>query len=364
MKSGNLWDIFCRVIDNYGDIGVCWRLAVGLTARHQRVRLWVDDASALRWMAPGGAVDVEVRGWDDARRTEDLMIGDFLIEAFGCEVEPHFKAAFIHRLQTEASPCCWINLEYLSAENYVERCHGLPSPVPTASGHPLQKYFFYPGFSGATGGLLREADLSARQASFERERWLRQHKIPCDGERLISLFCYEPPALSALLTQLAKDTAATRVLVTAGRTTAAVKRCVAQLDKGTPTWNAGQRLALTYLPALSQNDFDGLLWSCDLNFVRGEDSLVRALWANKPFVWQIYPQADAAHHVKLEAFLLSMDAPASLRRWHEVWNDVRTGPLPTLTVDEWQAAVSAARARQLSNQDLVTQLINFVQKNR
>jgi hypothetical protein len=21
------WDIFCRVIDNFGDIGVCWRLA-------------------------------------------------------------------------------------------------------------------------------------------------------------------------------------------------------------------------------------------------------------------------------------------------------------------------------------------------
>lgn len=364
VKSGNLWDIFCRVIDNYGDIGVCWRLAVGLAARGEQVRLWVDDASALRWMAPWGAAGVEVKAWDDARQTEGLLLGDVLVEAFGCEVEPRFKAAFIRKLETTTSPRCWINLEYLSAEDYVERCHGLPSPVLGASGQRVQKHFFYPGFTQGTGGLLREPDLSARQTRFEREAWLRQHEINCAGERLISLFCYEPPALPALLAQLANDTVVTRLLVTAGRATAAVKSCVTQMDDATPAWNRQQQLALSYLPPLSQDDFDQLLWSCDLNFVRGEDSLIRALWANKPFVWQIYPQADDAHHVKLNAFLDWLDAPASLRSWHQVWNGVRAGPLPVLDLDEWQAVVSTARARQLSEQDLVTRLINFVLKNR
>ena len=55
------WDIFCQVIDNFGDIGVCWRLAADLAARGHQVRLWVDDASALHWMAPQGAAGVEVR---------------------------------------------------------------------------------------------------------------------------------------------------------------------------------------------------------------------------------------------------------------------------------------------------------------
>lgn len=364
VNSGNQWDIFCRVIDNYGDIGVCWRLAVGLAARCQQVRLWVDDADALRWMAPRVASGVEVKAWDDARHAESVLIGDVLVEAFGCEIEPEFKAAFSRKMQTTGQRACWINLEYLSAESYVARCHGLPSPVMAESGHWVQKHFFYPGFRADTGGLLREADLEAQQDRFQRDVWLRDQAISHTGERLISLFCYEPVALSVLLTQLANDLVRTRLLVTAGRATSAVKTCVEQKNDSNPAWNQQRRLELTFLPTLSQIDFDRLLWSCDLNVVRGEDSLVRALWANKPFIWQIYPQADDAHHVKLEAFLTLIDAPASLRRWHQVWNGVRAGPLPALALDEWQPVVSTARAQQLSEPDLVTRLINFVQKNR
>ena len=42
------WDIFCTVVDNYGDIGVCWRLARQLAAEHGfAVRLWVDDLASF-----------------------------------------------------------------------------------------------------------------------------------------------------------------------------------------------------------------------------------------------------------------------------------------------------------------------------
>ena len=53
VNSMRSWDIFCKVIDNYGDMGVCWRLAADLASRAHRVRLWVDDLAALSWMAPG-----------------------------------------------------------------------------------------------------------------------------------------------------------------------------------------------------------------------------------------------------------------------------------------------------------------------
>ena len=355
MKAGNLWDIFCRVIDNYGDVGVCWRLAADLAARGEQVRLWLDDARALGWMAPGGTPGVTVMDWHDALQVHDLPMGDVLIEAFGCEVD----ASFLSRHRG-----IWLNLEYLSAEKYVERCHGLPSPLPSGPGAELRKYFFYPGFTPATGGLLREADLTVRQASFDREAWLRRLAIHFQGERLVSLFCYEPTALPALLEQLAADEQPTRLLVTPGRATAAVQACLARMNGTHAGWNAQERLKFVYLPALSQLDYDCLLWSCDLNFVRGEDSLVRALWAGKPFVWQIYPQSDNAHQAKLDAFLDHLQAPPSLRTFQQVWNGLSQAALPTLNLAEWHRSVSSARARQLQDDDLVTQIIRFVRKNR
>lgn len=369
MKTGNLWDIFCRVIDNYGDIGVCWRLAADLAGRGERVRLWVDDPSALGWMAPLGADGVDIRPWTEPFTTQEVTPGDIWIEAFGCEIAPEFIAIHARRTRATASKPVWINLEYLSAEGFVERSHGLPSPVMSGPGAGLTKHFFYPGFTAATGGLLREPDLAARQARFEPVAWLAQQGVPYSGERLISLFCYEPPALSALLDTLAQDPQPTRLLVTPGRAAAAVKACISDKNRLQPLWNVREALSFSYLRPLTQREFDHLLWTCDLNFVRGEDSLVRAIWANKPFIWQIYPQHDNAHHDKLEAFLNELDAPSSWRGFHQVWNGVRdrqdseqTG-LPDLELGVWQQTVTTARRRQLQQVDLVTQLMEFALKN-
>lgn len=361
MNTGNtnLWDIFCRVIDNYGDIGVCWRLAVGLAARGERVRLWVDDTSALGWMCPQGAEGVEVKLWTQPIQTEGLVIGNILIEAFGCEIDPEFIALYSDWMNSRGLKGIWINLEYLSAEGFVERNHGLPSPVMSGPGTGLTKHFFYPGFTAKTGGLLREAGLAARQAQFDRMGWLQSQGIALHNERLVSMFCYEPPALDALLDHLAADAQPTRLLVTTGRATAAVKAWIKCKNKFKPSWNKRKKLSFSYLPALTQHDFDHLLWACDLNFVRGEDSLVRALWAGKPFVWQIYPQHDDAHHSKLDAFLNRLNAPPSLRTFHLVWNGVSQATLPTLSLASWQQTVTAARAQQLQHDDLVTQIIRF-----
>ena len=366
MKTGWTWDIFCRVIDNYGDIGVCWRLAVDLAGRGQTVRLWVDDASALVWMAPGGAPGVEVRPWNQPLQLGDDPPGDVLLEAFGCEVAPEFIAAWADAERLSGQKPSWINLEYLSAEAFVARCHGLPSPVMSGPGRGLTKHFFYPGFTAGTGGLLREPGLRARQAAFTPARWLAQHGIPAAAERRIGLFCYEPPALRELLLALAAGPEKTRLLVTAGRASATVLAVVEHQNALKPSWNKAETLSISYLPTLSQTDFDHLLWACDLNFVRGEDSLVRALWAGKPLIWQIYPQSDGAHHAKLEAFLDLIKAPDSLRALHHRWNDVRgggSGPLPPLAWKEWQACIASARAAQDQLADLTSTLLGFVAKN-
>jgi uncharacterized repeat protein (TIGR03837 family) len=351
-----LWDIFCKVIDNHGDIGVCWRLAAQLAQGGQRVRLWVDDSSALQWMAPNGAEGVEVRPWD--AQSLGVVPGEVVIEAFGCELSTAFQASVAARTRQEGIQPAWINLEYLTAESFAQRSHGLPSPVFSGPATGLCKHFFYPGFTPGTGGLLREPDLQDRQAAFDPAAWLNAQGVVVDEAVRVSLFCYEPAALGDLLLSLAAGPASSRLLVTAGRATEATRRAIATNDRQQPGWNAAGRLSISWLPLLSQHDFDHLLWSCDLNLVRGEDSLVRALWAGKPFAWHIYPQDDGAHHAKLTAFLEWLQAPDSLRVFNLAWNGLSPS-LPAPEWDAWRDCVTKARSALLNQEDLACQLIRF-----
>lgn len=361
------WDVFCQVIDNLGDVGVCWRFCADLASRGQRVRLWIDQPEPLRWMAPGaleGQVPgVQVLPWTTPLAPglfESLPPADVWVESFGCDPAPEAMRHLATRLAAGEEPPVWINLEYMSAEPYVERSHGLPSPVMSGPLRGLTKWFFYPGFTSATGGLLREPDLMDRQAAFDANAWLESSNLPA-ARRRVSLFCYEPAALPTILRQAGHDGHASDWLVTPGRASGAVASALA--TAGEP----GSGLRLHRLPWLTQRDFDHLLWTCDLNFVRGEDSLVRALWAGRPFVWQIYPQDDEAHHAKLEAFLDWLQAPDSMRIFHRAWNGIT--PLVAhwpgwKVVDSWRACVQAARQRLLAQQDLCSQLLQFVAKKR
>lgn len=360
------WDLFCRVIDNHGDLGVCWRLARELGARGHAVRLWVDDASALAWMAPEGARGVQLRPWRepfDAAALAGLPRADVWVEAFGCELPPAFIA---HGAQAAAGrpPPVWINLEYLSAEAWVARMHGLPSPVLQGPAAGWTKWFYYPGLTEQTGGLLREADLPARQQAFDRAAWLAAHGLPWRGEHLVSLFCYEPPALAAWLAQLDAAAQPTRLLVTAGRAAQAVRAAIEQEKDRSRRLDGRGQLSISYLPHWSQIDYDHLLWACDLNMVRGEDSLVRALWAGRPLVWQPYVQDDGAHRAKLQAMLDALDAPLDVRAFHRAWSGIDAAPLPQPDWPAWAAGVQAARARLQGQADLTAQLIGFVQQKK
>ncbi len=364
------WHLFCRVIDNFGDIGVCWRLAVDLAAQGHAVRLYCDDARALAWMAPEGHPGVQVRPWPASTDTRARpTAADVVVEAFGCDPPPGHVAAVA---AAAGRAPVWVNLEYLSAEAYVERSHGLPSPQHNG----LTKWFFYPGYTERTGGLLREDHLAHRQAHFNRAHWLAQHGITLQpGERLASLFCYANPALPGLRPLLAGQP--TLLLLTPGPAQAAAAASPA---------SAGP-LRTYCLPWLKQQAYDELLWACDLNFVRGEDSLVRAIWAGKPWVWQAYPQDDGAHHNKVQALLgRSQPGAAVAALWHW-WNNMPGGPqhatlpnpppnlpltpspkpappppLPDLA--PWQAQVQRWRQALLQQAPLATQLAAFVHSKR
>lgn len=292
-------DIFCAVIDNYGDAGVCWRLARQLAAEHGwKVRLWIDDPSPLAKLAPGHAAGpVEVRHWIKPWR--DAEPADIVIEAFACDI----PAGYVDAMARRSAAPVWINLEYLSAESWVDGCHGLPSPHPRL---PLGKYFFFPGFSSRTGGLPREGDYDLRRAAFNEEAFRAEFALPPrdPDELLISVFAYPRNRLPELLPALEHSPRPIRLLLAGTEATA----------------RRQGSLSVHALPFLPQVRYDEILWAGDLNFVRGEDSFVRAQWAGKPFVWQIYPQAEDAHFTKLDAFLDHHPAGALLRPFWHAWN--------------------------------------------
>jgi uncharacterized repeat protein (TIGR03837 family) len=211
------------------------------------------------------------------------------------------------------------------------------------------KWFFYPGFTEKTGGLIREHHVS--------EQVLQVAK---PSPERTSLFCYEPAALGEALQLKSLNTPQHQWQVAHGRGAKAFDAALAQIAHS----GHDKQPQIEKLPPVSQTEFDSLLSSCDLNFVRGEDSLVRALWAGKAFIWHIYPQDDGAHGPKLEAFLDWLQAPPSLRLFHLKWNGLSQADLPEVDLPLWQACVLSARARLMTQMDLVGQLLQFVAEKR
>ncbi len=355
-------DIFCRVVDNFGDIGVTWRLARQLVTEHSlAVRLIVDDLTGWQTIAPHAAptrgrssdpapkqVDgvsvihwhhIEIGGQGDADRAIDIVI-----EAFQCRL----PESYVGQLARQPVKPLWINLEYLSAEAWVTDHHLLPSPHPRL---PLTKTFFFPGFVEGTGGLIREAGIQPAD----------DHPDHLDRQpEQIFLFGYDSARALPLLTTLAATDSVVGITIPVGGL-ADTARC--------------HRLKKCHIvPFVSQPALDDVLAAHDILFVRGEDSLVRAFYAAKPFVWQIYPQDDGVHLTKLRAFLnfychgLTPPAEQVLRA---LWLAVNDGDGAGM-VDAWQGFLSqlpelrthaVIKQKQLLLQpDLATNLMTFYQK--
>ena len=381
-------DLFCRVIDNFGDAGVCGRLARQLAVEFGiHTRLWIDRPEVLAALQLAPADNWQVLPWP--ADPTDYRPAELVIEAFACELPPACLQAMADR---QPRPV-WLNLEYLSVEDWTLGCHGLPSPHPRL---PLRRHFYFPGFE--TGGLIRERDLLAQRDIFRRnpqavDDFLNKLGIkphpgdasPGDRPMRISLFAYENPQLPALLATWAAGDQPVQLLVPQGRVLASLAEGLRALGVwiGDEALKPGEfvqqgALQVRVLPFLSQPDYDRLLWACDLNFVRGEDSLVRGLWAGVPLVWHVYQQADEAHVDKLEAMLacfmrlLDPVAAGALAGLWRAWN----APLaddPAIT-----AAWAACRATWPSLQagaerlaadcadapDLATRMLQFCAHSR
>lgn len=352
--------LFCKVVDNYGDIGICWRFARQLQLEHGvAVMLWVDDLATFKRICPALDTALEMQYVDNIGihhwRTQEGSfkpeeIADIVIEFFACNIPESYIEAMAQR---EPRPI-WLNLEGLTAEEWVEGCHRLPSRHPRL---PLTKHFFFPGFTGKTGGLLRETQLEAQRRRFIADgaadgflASLGVSEQERQGTR-VSLFCYPHAPVAAVFDAWREGSQAVACLVPEG-----VAREAVEAFLGCPAQAGAVRkqgaLIVRVLPFVPQPDYDRLLWSCDFNFVRGEDSFVRAQWAVRPFVWHIYPQDKNLHHTKLRAFLgrYAAGLPA-LSAFSLAWNDAEAA--------DWSTVWTALQAEQVQ---ILAQAENWRQK--
>ncbi len=381
LRAGRRIDIFCEVVDNFGDAGVCWRLARHLAnERDCDIRLWIDRPGVLQRisrdldprLSTQRVCQVTVCRWPKDMTPQTIgEIPDAVIEGFGT----HLPDAYCAMMAERKPAPVWINLEYLSAEDWVAGMHRMPSPHPRL---PLTKYFFFPGFTAQTGGLIREDHLIETANDFQEDRANRNAFLSSIGvdasgfTRIVSLFCYPTAPVESLLKALSASDKPTLCLVPEG----VAVECLMRFLETPPTVGELYRegnLGLQVIPMMAQPQYDRLLFSCDLNFVRGEDSFVRAQWAGLPFIWQIYPQQEEVHFEKLDAFMalytegLASDDARILRAFVDVWNS-RNGAkgigevLPDfLTV--WPNLVQHSliwREKLTQQIDLGTALVRFI----
>jgi len=358
------FDIFCQVIDNYGDIGVSWRLARQLAhaPHYARVRLWVDDLERFQRLEPRIATSLAEQRHDGVSivqwctTTPCFVPHDVVIEAFGCDLPHNILAAM------KDKDSLWLNLEYLSAEPWVSKFHLQPS----VQANGLRKYFYFPGFTPDTGGLLREPDLEEKRLAWlsqpeQRDALLRSSGVSHadinavnHNARIVFLFCYPEAPVQAMIDALAQDKRKTIVLI---------PEEVYPQAKSSSNGN----VRVYHIPFVSHSDFDHLLWSADLNIVRGEDSMVRALWAARPLIWQPYRQEDDAHLIKLNAWLMQSPFGAATRTLVRSWTagdqDLFSQELVRhMQPDTWAAwsSQSAQWAQSLRKQtDLASALTRF-----
>ena len=281
----NTIDIFCEVIDNYGDVGVAYRLAREFKRIYpnKQLRFIISKTEELDLIKK--AEDITIIAYKNIDKIETPA--DLVIETFACNIPETYmnKALKTSKLI--------INLEYFSSENWVDDFHLQESFL----GGNLKKYFFIPGLSEKSGGIILDKEFLDRKNKVQenKEYYLKQFNINENYDLIISVFSYEKN-FDNFLETLQKLDKKVLLLLLSEKTQ---KNFIKYFDNN----DYYDKIKAVKLPFFTYDKYEELLALCDINLVRGEDSFVRALLLAKPFLWHIYPQDENAHIIKLESFL-------------------------------------------------------------
>ncbi|MDY6419865.1 MAG: elongation factor P maturation arginine rhamnosyltransferase EarP [Succinivibrio dextrinosolvens] len=280
-------DVFCDVIDNFGDAGVCLRLCRDFSKKNYEVRLFCNNVNILNKIT---------NSEDDSNRFLSLFSwsienmnyepSEVVIQAFSVRLPDNL----IKKIKTRKSTV--INLEYLTAETFAEDCHKLPS---YADG--FESFFFFPGFTKKTGGVVIE------ESFLEKLKRAENIKSNC-----LTLFSYENQKVKTVINALNKENLILNIFEGRGLNNF---NNLLNLNLAPGDIYKLNNLTVKVLPMVSQDEYDSYLIDSKLNLVRGEDSIVRAMLSGNPFLWHIYPQDGNAHKDKIQALFDRMSEVCS-----------------------------------------------------
>ncbi|WP_300620902.1 elongation factor P maturation arginine rhamnosyltransferase EarP [uncultured Fusobacterium sp.] len=302
-------DIFCEIIDNYGDIGVVYRTAKELQKifPKSKIRAFLNKLDEFKKInsqvldLPSQNIDgIEYITFDYLRdNANELLTAQVIIEAFGCQIpEEYMEIAYDNSELL-------INLEYLSAEDWIEDFHLQSSPLGRGK---LKKVFFMPGFTEKSGGVIADSNYLERiQRVLENKEFYEKKYLSDieDRENKIvgTLFSYEKN-FTPLLEDLKKLDKDVVILAMGEKTQDSLRKILKNfsIEDFRNSLKYG-KIEIRFLNFLNQEEYEELINIVDFNFVRGEDSFIRAVLTGKPYMWHIYCQEEYAHMDKIEGFL-------------------------------------------------------------
>lgn len=302
-------DIFCEIIDNYGDIGVVYRTAKELQKifPKSKIRAFLNKLDEFKKInsqvldLPSQNIDgIEYITFDYLRdNANELLTAQVIIEAFGCQIpEEYMEIAYDNSELL-------INLEYLSAEDWIEDFHLQSSPLGRGK---LKKVFFMPGFTEKSGGVIADSNYLERIQRVLENKEFYEKKYLSDIEdrenKIIgTLFSYEKN-FTPLLEDLKKLDKDVVILAMGEKTQDSLRKILKNfsIEDFRNSLKYG-KIEIRFLNFLNQEEYEELINIVDFNFVRGEDSFIRAVLTGKPYMWHIYCQEEYAHMDKIEGFL-------------------------------------------------------------
>lgn len=303
-------DIFCEIIDNFGDIGVVYRLAKEFKSIYNEevnIRVFLnrlDEFLSLNKRAKNiGYQKIDgieyITNEYLAKNICTFSPANVIIEAFGCNV----LEGYLEKAKDDSA--LLINLEYLSGESWIDEVHLMESPIGAKK---LKKYFFMPGFKESTGGVIVDKLFLDRKIKVQNDPQIYYKKyLPdlIDKDYFIgTIFSYEKNFLP-LLNVLLKNEKNNCLLVLGEKSQESMRVILkefnfAEVSNGNFDF---ENIKIKFMPFLEQEEYEELINLVHYNFVRGEDSFIRALLTGKPFMWHIYLQDEMAHMDKIDGFI-------------------------------------------------------------
>ena len=284
-------DLFCDIIDNYGDIGVVYRLGKELHNKNYKVRIFVNKLNEVAKIIRGFDSNlsqqiykgIEFLNFDNFEITNTAEV---IVEAFAVDI----PESYLEKLSTNTKLI--LNLEYLSAENWIENYHLKNSFSPKPY---IEKFFYMPGFTSESGGIilddsyLKLIELIKENREIYFNNFFKKFDLKYSSSTFyINVFTYNWDFKNFIRT-LEKSNHKFVFFI---------------LDyKLDINFDYSNNIKILQMPYMDQSQFDILINLSDFNFVRGEESFIRALLTGKPYLWNIYEQDEMLHIEKLNAFL-------------------------------------------------------------